>query len=338
MASPSMGTGAFWKVVTSVSGRPFGAMAACLLLLFSGCGDEGAGPLMVGTNVWSGYEPFYLAEAKGLISANDVRMVQLSSASEVIRAFRNRVIPVAAVTLDEALLMASEGLAVKVILAIDTSSGGDAILGKPNITRLEDLRGKKVGVEAGALGAFVLCRAAGLHNLDCKRDVTTVNLEANEHETAFRKGSVDAVVTFDPVRGRLRASGARLLFDSREIPDEIVDVLVVRSDAITAHRKQLEKLLRGWFAALAYMDTNPTDADTIMGRREDLDATQFQAALGGLHIPDRAENRTLLGGVHPRLAQTAPMLIDVMVQHGLLAAPLQVADLLAPELVEGLAP
>ena len=309
-------------------------LSACL----AACSQDDAEPLLVGTNIWPGYEPFYLAEARGLISPNDIRLVQLSSTSEVIRAFRNRVIPVAAVTLDEALLMASEGLPVKVILAIDSSAGGDVILAKPAVSRMEDLRGRRVGVEVGALGAFVLCRAAELHNLDCKRDLVSVDLEVNEHEAAYRKDMVDAVVTFDPVRSRLLADGARLLFDSREIPNEIVDVLVVRADIAERRGGQLKKLLAGWFGALAYMRAEPAAAAAIMARREDLSGEEFMAALGGLHIPDRAENLTLLGGRQPVLGQTAPALIKVMVQHGLLPAPLDVAGILAPRLIESLPP
>lgn len=58
-------------------------------------------------------------------------------------------------------------------------------------------------------------------------------LEVDEHEGAFGSGKVDAVVTFEPVRSRLLARGAVQIFDRRQIPGEIIHVLVMRTDAMT---------------------------------------------------------------------------------------------------------
>ncbi len=309
-----------------------------IFLVLAGCSDERTTPLMVGTNIWPGYEPLYLAQAQGLYSDRDIRLVQHPSASEVIRAFRNGAIPVAAVTLDEALLMLADGMQIKVILVIDSSAGGDVILGRPPIIKMEDLRGKHVGCEASALGAFVLCRAAELHGLDCHKDMSVVDLEVDEHETAFSNGAIDAVVTFEPIRTRLLASGAKLLFDSREIPNEIIDVLVVRPEVIRDRKLQLKKLLDGWFRALAYMDAHPVEAAAIMGPREQLSGQQFTAALSGLKILKRADNLIMLRGPQPRIAQAAAKLASFMEQRGLLPNPVSLSGFVSSGLVEESAP
>ena len=293
-------------------------LAALLCPLFLACGDAATEPVVVGTNIWPGYEPLYLAQARGLVSGKDIRLIQYPSASEVIRGFHNGVISAAAVTLDEALLMSANGLPIKVVLVFDASRGGDVILGRANVNHLEELAGRKVGTEASALGAFVLCRAAELHGLDCRRDFTVVNLEVNEHENAFAAGAIDAVVTFEPVRTRLIAGGARVLFDSREIPNEIIDVLVVRDDTLARRSRQVRALVRGWFAALDYIKLNRAESIAIMGQREQLSAEQFDEALSGLQIPDRLENLALIGGERPKLLQTAPNLVRIMLEHGLL--------------------
>ncbi len=305
-----------------------------LFLTLAGCGDEATTPLMVGTNIWPGYEPFYLAQARGLYSDREIRLIQHPSTSEVIRAFRNGAIPAAAVTLDEALLMLADGMEIKVVLVIDASAGGDVILGHPAIARMEDLRGKRVGCETTALGAFFLCRAAELHGLDCRKDISVVNLEVDEHETAFKAGSVDAVVTFEPVRTRLLEGGAKLLFDSREIPDEIVDVLVVRPEVLRDRRPQLEQLLNGWFGALAYMDAHPAEAAALMGRREQLSGDQFAAALSGLKIPGKTLNIEMLSGSKPRLMSSAGTLAAFMERHGLLHTAVSLSGVIASGPVE----
>ncbi len=58
----------------------------------------------------------------------------------------------AGLTLDEALLLAQEGVPIAVIWVLNTSAGADALLAKPGITTLDALRGKRIGVEQTAVG------------------------------------------------------------------------------------------------------------------------------------------------------------------------------------------
>ena len=57
-------------------------------------------------------------------------------------------------------------------------------------------------------------------------DVKAVNKLPDEGAQAFRRGEVEAVITYEPDLGKLlREKGAHLVFTSREIPGEIVDVM-----------------------------------------------------------------------------------------------------------------
>src|SRR5215471_19764041 len=86
-------------------------------------------------------------------------------------------------------------------------------------------------VESSALGAFVLSRALAINGMQAS-DVNVVHLESNEQPEAFAKGQVDGAVTFDPYRGQFLRAGANTLFDSSQIPGEIVDLLAVRESVI----------------------------------------------------------------------------------------------------------
>ena len=109
-----------------------------------------AEPLAVGTNVWPGYEPLYLARNLGYYN-DSIRLVEYSSATEVLRAIRNKLIDVATLTLDEVLLLRQSGVDVRSVLVTDISNGGDVIVARPGIETLADLKGRKVGVESTAL-------------------------------------------------------------------------------------------------------------------------------------------------------------------------------------------
>jgi NitT/TauT family transport system substrate-binding protein len=298
-------------------------------------GQDTSQSLRLGTNVWTGYEPLYLARSLGHYDERSVRLVEYSSASQVIRAFRNNTVEVAALTLDEVLLLKESGYDVRVILVVDFSHGGDVLLGNPEITQLADLRGRSIGVEHTALGAYVLTRA--LQSMDMSvADVNVVPLEVDEHERAFAEGKVDAVVTFEPIRSRLMAKGAVRLFDSTQIPGEIVDVLAVRGDIVDSQSESLNILLRGWFLALQHLQEHPEDASRHMGDRLKLEPPDVLASFAGLQFPDVDENIALLAGDQPTLAATAGRLADLMLAQKLLENEIDVSQLFSAELVKRL--
>ena len=57
-----------------------------------GCMRDAEAPLRIGTNVWIGSEPLYLARDLGRLHPKAVQLVEYPSASEVLRAFRNQAI------------------------------------------------------------------------------------------------------------------------------------------------------------------------------------------------------------------------------------------------------
>jgi len=245
-------------------------------------------------------------------------------------AFRNEAIDGMVISLDELFGLAADGLQPRIILVVDVSNGADVVVGRQGMRTMRDLQGKAVAVEGGALGAFVLSRALALSGMQAS-DVNVVHLESNEHPRAFEKGQVDGAVTFDPFRGQLIAAGGKTLFDSTQIPGEIVDLLAVRASFIEQHPKTIQALLSGWFAALDYMKREPLDAARRMGVRQQTSGEQFLQAQSGLRVPTREENLRMLGGPHPELATTGRRLMTLMVDAKLLRANVDIESVLAPQ-------
>ena len=288
-----------------------------LLALATGCTPEPATPLRLGTNLWTGYEPLYLAQARGYFADAPIRLVEYTSATQVIHGFRNGTIDAAALTLDEVLLLIQDGHQPCLILVMDISHGADAILGRAGVQRLADLRGRRVGVESTAVGSYLLARALQTARLP-RSALQIVPLEFDEHERAFREGRVDAIVTFEPVRSKLLAAGAHILFDSRQIPGEIMDVLVMRREYLQQHPAAARQLVAGWFRALDAMQQAPQETAAHMATRLGIRADNYLAALKLLHLPDREENRRLLGGDTPAALTAANRLADTMLDQHLL--------------------
>jgi len=302
---------------------------AALVAAVSGCAREPEPALRIGTNVWIGSEPLYLARDLGHLHPDVAQLVEYPSASEVLRAYRNEAIDGMVISLDELLTLASEGYQPRVIVVVDVSRGADVVVGRAGMKTMRDLKGKSVAVESSALGAFVLSRALAINGMQ-PTDVEVVHLESNEQPAAFAKGTVDGAVTFDPYRAQLLRDGARTLFDSTQIPGEIVDVLAVRASVIDRQPKMIQALVSGWFAAIDYIAADPHDAARRMGVRQQTSGEQFLAAQQGLHIPTRDENLRMIGGPTPELAIAGRRLMSLMVDAKLLNAVVDIDAVLAP--------
>lgn len=274
-------------------------------------------PLRVAVNAWIGYALLFLAQDLGQIDQTTARLIEYPSNTASLLALANDEVSAAALTLDEFLLAREGGLDVQVALVFDESNGADAILGKPELSNLGSLKGRRVGVESSAVGALMLSRllnAAGLQ----PSDVIKVPLAADQHVGAYEAGQVDAVITFEPMASRLRAAGARLLLDSQSFPGLILDVLAIRPQTARQQAAALRRILAAHFQALAHLRQAPDDALRRLAPQQQLPAQAVGAALQGLRMADLADNHRWLAGAHPQLLTSAHAVCQVMQEAHLL--------------------
>jgi NitT/TauT family transport system substrate-binding protein len=301
----------------------FGLLICCLT---AGCSREQPVPLRMGSSVWPGFEAFYVARERGYWRDDEVRLVVYASTSELMRAFRNGTIDAGLLTLDEALLLAQDVPDIRIILITDVSNGADVIMAAPRYASMKDLKGHRVGTETTALGAYVLLRALQLSGLT-REDVVIVPLEFSEHEAAFQRGSVDAVVTYEPVRTKLRNAGARQVFDSTQMPGEIVDVLAVRGGFVARNPQPTRAVLQGFYRAQRYFQERPDDALRIAAARENVTPDEFRQSIGLLRVPDATEAKFMLTGRTSSLQAGAKSLAALMVAQNLLSKPVDLDSL-----------
>jgi NitT/TauT family transport system substrate-binding protein len=252
--------------MTDTPARALFAWVLALTLLLGGCSPAPEPPLRVGTYPWPGFATLHHARALGRLDVDRVLLVDFDSAGEVMAAFREKRIDAAGLALNEALLMAREPGGVRVVLVFGESAGGDALLARPPIVNLRQLRGKRVGVEAEAEGAYVLARVLDRAGLK-EEDIEVVDLPLDKHEQAYYGGEVEAVITMDPVRARLLIAGANELFSSKEIAGELVDVLLVRREVVATHPRALQQVVDAHFHALESIRDDPLRAAERLPRR-----------------------------------------------------------------------
>ncbi|WP_164518200.1 ABC transporter substrate-binding protein [Pseudoalteromonas rubra] len=290
-------------------------LLALVFTLIAGCSDAARTQLRVGFNLWPGYETLYLAKQKGLLEEN-IKLVELLSATDTMDAFRHGRIEVAALTLDEALLLVAEGIALKIVLIMDISNGADAVVVRESVSELAQLKGKRIAYEQTAVGALMLYETLAAAQLSMA-DIDAVHLPVNQHFRAFQSRAVDAVVTFEPVTTQLVNQSHKIIFDSAQIPGKIVDVLVVRAAHLASHHEAIQALVSAQFATLAYIEQDPENAAQLMSPRLGLQPNELLAALRGIALADAPTNRALLvgKGTDPPLYSTVERLLSVLVEQ-----------------------
>ncbi|MAD90352.1 MAG: hypothetical protein CMK64_11665 [Pseudoalteromonas sp.] len=252
----------------------FRALLITICLFLISCTEHTQAPLRIGTNTWPGYEPLYVTQKKSSEFLNKIKFIEYRNASQVLNGIINNSIDVAAVTLDEAVKIKALGYDIQVVWVIDESYGADALISM-NSETIEALKGKKIGVETSALGAYFLRRFLENKQLE-KNDFEIVNLEVNRHLDAIKQGTVDAVLTFDPVKSKLLESGATNLFDSTQIPGEIIDVLIVnRANFSTQQQVTLSQFLKAHARTVIAINSNIKPYYHSLNNRLNLSETQF---------------------------------------------------------------
>lgn len=272
-------------------------------------------PLRIATHPWVGYELLCLAQELGELPPG-VTLQHGLRAADTMAALHAGTVDAGTLTLDEMLHLRAAGTPLTAVLIFDSSSGADVLLARPGIRRLQDLAGRRVGYEPSAVGALVLAEALAQAGLT-PRTITAVELSLTEQAAAWKAGRVDAVVTYEPTAAQLQAQGAVRLFDSRQMPDTIFDVLAVRRDRIGNREATLRKTVETHFRMRAYLNRNRDDAVYRIAEHQGVAAEDVRRALAGVTLPELTGNRYALQP-GSRFDVAAQRVHRLMIERGML--------------------
>lgn len=310
--------------------------ATLIPLLWYARGCTPAKPLVLAGHPWPGYEPLFLARTLGYLPQG-LTLLETPTVQASIEALKQGHADGAMLTMDEILLLRAQGMPLEIVLVFDVSKGADVLLTRPDIGSLGALKGKRIGVEDSALGTLMLTMVLEKAGLSME-NITPRRIAYEAHEMAWERGEVDAIVTYEPVAGRLKARGAHQLLSTRELPETIFDVLAVKPEAAQAHADGLRAALAGHFKALAYMKQNPWDAAYRVAPRLGVTAEEMIASLRGLELPDLVGNQRYLSGSQGELVRIAQKLSPIMLQARLINAPVNTTQLYSSAYLPGAQP
>ena len=185
----------------------------------------------VGVSVWTGWMPFYLMDAKGILAKRaaeegvEIKIEKFKDYLASVQAFASGKLDGCAVTIMDALQPSGGGVDVKAILINDFSAGGDGVLAKKGL-EFKDIKGKEVLLEQGSVSHYLLIKALEANGMT-EGQVVIKNIGGDDAGKAFIAGQCDFAVTWNPHLYMAEDSGkGRVVFSSKQIPGEIIDLLV----------------------------------------------------------------------------------------------------------------
>lgn len=302
---------------------------ACMAII-SACAPKPQ-PISISAHIWPGYEPLLLAHDIGSLDEKQVKLIRATSPTESIKQLEEGKIDAAGLTLDEVLRIREKGIPLSVILVCDVSAGADMLLARADIKTLSGIKGRRIAVEDGALGALMLyqvLQAAGL----TAEDIKSVSITIDKQADAWKNGEIDAVITYEPGASEMMKMGGKILFGSRQIPNLIFDVIAVRTTVLDeAHAEALRHLVSAHLKTLKYIHSNPDDAAYRMAPHFNLAYDEVMATFKGLVLLDLDNNIRLIDTATPVVLKGANTLAEVMLKAGILHHQANLNGLLRPE-------
>ncbi len=235
-------------------------------------------PLTVAYDTYAPYFPVRIAETQGYFQSRNLTVKQIAfglngdyNEAQRRAALKDGTFDVLLTTLDSVALFPDDSTG-KVVAIIDESAGADKIVAQPSITRLNDLRGKRIAYSAGSVSEFYLYASLNLVGLKAAdvqlRPVDTVD-QAVE---LFVKNQVDAVVGWEPTIQAAIDHGGKVLLGSDNYR-AILDVIVVSDKALREKPAAVQSFLDAWFEAEKLTIDNPQAAGAAVVKSGDSDWT-----------------------------------------------------------------
>ena len=281
---------------------------------------------------YTGWEPYALLESTGILAKwekkydVDIDVTLINDYVESINLYTSGEFDACAMAnMDALTIPATGGVDSSAIIMGDYSNGNDGIVIK-NGDSVTDLKGRNVNLVELSVSQYLLTRALQMNGMS-ERDLgSVVNTSDADIASLFVSDPNGATVTLNPPLQTVRNDkGAKLIFDSSEIPEEIMDLLVVRTDASDNFKKAITG---AWYELMSRLNSRGKDADALIA--------EMAANAGGTEAEFRAQLKTTFMYFDPadaakvfegeKAVQTMDYIRQFSFEHGLFGMGASNAD------------
>lgn len=263
-----------------------GALAS-LLFLATPLATQ-AKPLKIGYSDWPGWVAWEIGIQKKWFEEEGVEVEFLwFDYVASMEAYAAGQLDAVTMTNGDALVTGGTGKPSVAIIVGDYSNGNDMIVGAPGINSLQDLVGKKVGLEEGFVIHLLLQKGMQMKGI-APDAIEIVNTPTNETPQVLASGAVDAIGAWQPNSGQAlkTVAGSKRIFSSADAPGIIYDFLSVSPESLEARRADWMKVVKVWYRIVEYLknEDNLDEALGILASRVSVKPEEYEPFFEGTYI------------------------------------------------------
>ena len=301
-------------------------LAALLLTLTVSSFSQASDSFKVCWSIYVGWMPWgYGAEQKIVDKwakkyGIEIDVVQINDYIESINQYTAGGFDACTMTnMDALTIPAAGGVDSTALVVGDFSNGNDGVVLKA-FDDLKEIKGQTVNLVELSVSHYLLAR--GLESVGMSEaDVQVVNTSDADMVAVFPTAGVTSVVTWNPLLSEiLEMPGANKVFDSSDIPGEIIDLLVINTETLKANPKLGKALTGAWYEIMATMSDSGKKgiaARTAMGVASGTDLAGYEAQLASTEMfYDPADAVKFTNSA--KLKETMKNVAEFSFAHGLL--------------------
>jgi len=277
-------------------------------------------------SIYVGWMPWAYGAEQGIVKkwgdkyGIDIEVVQFNDYIESINQYSAGEFDACTMTnMDALTIPAAGGVDSTALIVGDFSNGNDGVVLKGKKS-LSDLKGQNVNLVELSVSHYLLARGLETVGLS-EKDLTVVNTSDADMVAVYGTDDVTAVSTWNPLLSEITSMpNSHNVFDSSQIPGEIIDLLVINTETLKANPKLGKALVGAWYEIMGNMSgtaETAANAKSYMATASGTDLAGYEAQLAStemFYTPAEALELT----TSEKLVKTMENVAKFSFKHGLL--------------------
>jgi NitT/TauT family transport system substrate-binding protein len=324
-----------------------GIIITILLLSVSGCTEAELGTtssdevIKSSKYFWPGQYWVEVAQAKGFFEEAGLNIELVDTNEDYEGSLQDMIdgkMDINHFTLYAFMKAVANGEDLVAVIPTDKSNGAESILSTKEIETIQDLAGKKVGVQKDSYLNYILTSVLEANNV-LSEDVERVEVIGEKAGEGLINGQYDAIIMWEPILSEAKeAIDGNILYDTSSTEPVVSPSVVVFHRSFVEERPEdIQAFVNVWAKTTEYMKENQDEAYTIIAENYGVTIEDVAAFAEVDSILDLDENQVILsyGSGEESLYNNAVDVNNFLIEHGFSEEKVDVTKHITAEFVNG---
>jgi NitT/TauT family transport system substrate-binding protein len=316
-----------------------------IMILFSGCVEDASETkeseevIKVSKYYWPGEYWQEVAVAKGFFEEEGLNVELIDTNQDYEQSLKdmiNHEMDVNQFTMYAFMKAVAEGHDLVAVINTDKSNGVESILATQDIKNVQDLAGKKVGVQKDSYLNYILTSVLEDSGVSSE-SVERVEVPGEEAGQGLINGEYDAIVMWEPIISETKISiNGNILFDTSQSETlQYPGVLVFHRTFVEERGEDLQKFVNVWARTTKYMQENQEEAFGVIAQNYGVTVEEVAALAEVDLILDLSDNNVVFsyGAGYKSLYRNAEEVNLFLIDSGISQEKVDATQVILPEFI-----